>query len=248
MKAMIFAAGLGTRLKPLTDSRPKALVPVAGRPLLQWQIERLKAFGITDIIINVHHFGQQIIDFLKAHSNFGCSILVSDERDELLDTGGGLYKAIEDNHLNEPILAVNVDILSTLDYPTLINEPLDIATLVVSDRKTQRYLCFDEAGELKGWTNIATGALRNIESTDGLRLLAFSGTQVVSPAILPYMAAMGKKVFSLVDLYLTIPHGVRAFVPIDYTMIDVGKLEVLGSDKLQRMVDTVYRTTTTKGH
>ena len=130
MKAMIFAAGLGTRLKPLTDTLPKALVPIAGKTLLQWQIERLKAAGITDIVVNVHHFPDMIINYLRENDNFGCRIAVSDERDMLLETGGGLRKAQsllsrvaipESSNQEDPILICNVDILSNIDLPALIN-------------------------------------------------------------------------------------------------------------------------------
>jgi NDP-sugar pyrophosphorylase family protein len=129
MKAMIFAAGLGTRLKPLTDTLPKALVPLAGKTLLQWQIEKLKSAGITDIVVNVHHFPDQIIDYLRENNNFGCHIQVSDEREMLLETGGGLRKAqallsqpsnTESDNNKEPILVCNVDILSNIDITTLL--------------------------------------------------------------------------------------------------------------------------------
>ena len=171
MKAMIFAAGLGTRLKPLTDTLPKALVPLAGKTLLQWQIERLKAAGITDIVVNVHHFPDMIINYLRENNNFGCRISVSDERDMLLETGGGLRKAKplllevgsrESGNSNEPILICNVDILSNIDIPTLLNayNPDEMGVVVVSERDTQRYLLFDEENRLCGWTNIATGEIR----------------------------------------------------------------------------------------
>ena len=145
MVGMIFAAGLGTRLKPLTDTMPKALVPLADKPLLQWQVEKLHDAGITDIIVNVHHFSDQIIDTVRANNGWGCNITISDERDMLLDTGGGLKKAIRLLMDNEPILACNVDILSNIDIRALIKayEQTGVSQLVVSDRQTQRYLCFD---------------------------------------------------------------------------------------------------------
>ena len=143
MKAMIFAAGLGTRLKPLTDTMPKALVPLVGKPLLQWQVEKLRDAGITDIMVNVHHFPDMIIDTIRRNQGWGCHIEVSDERDELLDTGGGLRKALPLLD-HEPVLACNVDILSNIDIRTLIAryEQTGVSQLVVSDRQTQRYLCF----------------------------------------------------------------------------------------------------------
>ena len=165
---MIFAAGLGTRLKPLTDTMPKALVPLAGKTLLQWQIEKLKAVGITDIVLNVHHFPDQIIDYLRENNYFGCHIQVSDERDMLLETGGGLRKAKsllsvignqKSDYKDEPILACNVDILSNIDIPALLKayNPDEMGVMVVYPRDTQRYLLFDDSSRLCGWTNIATG-------------------------------------------------------------------------------------------
>ena len=170
MKAMIFAAGLGTRLKPLTDTLPKALVPLAGKTLLQWQIEKLKAAGIRDIVVNIHHFPDMIINYLQDNDNFGCNIQVSDERDMLLETGGGLRKAEallgaevqEFRSSEEGILICNVDILSNIDIPTLLQayNPNEMGVVVVSERETQRYLLFNEENRLCGWTNIATGEVR----------------------------------------------------------------------------------------
>ena len=265
MRAMIFAAGLGTRLKPLTDTLPKALVPLAGKTLLQWQIERLKAAGITDIVVNVHHFPDMIINYLRDNDNFGCRIAVSDERDMLLETGGGLRKAKElltssPNSLiaSSPILICNVDILSNIDLPTLLQayNPEEMGVVVVSPRETQRYLLFDETNRLCGWTNIATGEVRpaslvssfNILPPTGeadlqakptyqlqrsdLSPLAFSGMQVLNPRIFDVMdkvvAEKGDK-FSLIDLYLNIAEKeiLRAFIPENYRMMDVGKIAQL---------------------
>ena len=203
---MIFAAGLGTRLKPLTDTMPKALVPLAGKPLLQWQVEKLRDAGITDIIVNVHHFPDQIIDTIRANEGWGCHIVVSDERDELLDTGGGLTRITplrlspQGERVNEPILACNVDILSNIDIPSLIAryEESGISQLVVSDRQTQRYLCFDAHHTLCGWTNIKTGELKG---KDG-RHLAFSGMQILSPEAQGLLKQMPQDKFSLIDFYL----------------------------------------------
>ena len=239
MNAMIFAAGLGTRLKPFTDSHPKALLPLAGKPLLQWQIEQLRAAGITDIVVNVHHFAEQIISYLQAH-DFGCHIRISDERAALLDTGGGLRKAMHEapcGNPNAPWLVCNVDILSTIRLPQFIqsHRPDDLATLVVSQRQTQRYLLFDTAQCLKGWTNITTGEYRpQTLSTDTAiqyQQYAFSGMQIVSPRLLNFMDELSKEKgdkFSLIDLYLAIcehhPEEVlRAYIPADYRMMDVGK-------------------------
>lgn len=244
MNAMIFAAGLGTRLKPFTDSHPKALLPLAGKPLLQWQIEQLRAAGITNIVVNVHHYAEQIIDYLQ-RQEFGCHIRISDERAALLDTGGGLRKAMHEAAAetdDTPWLVCNVDILSNIRLPQFIqsHRPDDLATLVVSQRQTQRYLLFDADQRLKGWTNIATGELRpqtcatpenGINFRPQLHELAFSGMQIVSPRLLCYMDEVAKEKgdkFSLIDLYLSIcehhPEEVlRAYVPADYRMMDVGK-------------------------
>jgi NDP-sugar pyrophosphorylase family protein len=246
MKAMIFAAGLGTRLKPLTDTLPKALVPLAGKPLLQWQIERLKAAGITDIVVNVHHFPDMIINYLHDNDNFGCRIAVSDERDMLLETGGGLRKAEElltsspnSPIASSPILICNVDILSNIDIPTLLNayNPDEMGVVVVSERDTQRYLLFDEENRLCGWTNIATGEVRGEEAIrrggeQVMKKLAFSGMQVLNPRIFDCMDKVveqkGDK-FSLIDLYLSIAEKeiLRAYIPENYRMMDVGKITQL---------------------
>ena len=228
MKAMIFAAGLGTRLKPLTDTMPKALVPLAGKSLLQWQVEKLREAGITDIIVNVHHFPDMIIDAVRAHEGWGCKITISDERDCLLDTGGGLKKAVSEG----PVLACNVDILSNINIPALINAYAQsgVSQLVVSDRQTQRYLCFDEKGTLCGWTNIATGEVRpeNFKfQISNFKLLAFSGMQILSTEALALLDTMPEDKFSLINFYLRTMQRVpfRAYVPANYQMMDVGKID-----------------------
>lgn len=164
MKAMIFAAGLGSRLKPLTDTMPKALVPVAGRPMLEHVILKLKASGFTEIVINIHHFGEQIIDFLKANNDFGLTLHISDERDLLLDTGGGIRKARRFfENSDEPFLVHNVDILSDMNLKELYDFHLrngSVATLLASRRKTSRYLLFDAEQRLCGWINKDTGQVR----------------------------------------------------------------------------------------
>ena len=151
---MIFAAGLGTRLKPLTDTMPKALVPVAGQPLLWHVIQKLKSAGYERIVVNVHHFAQQIIDYLQANNNFGLDIRISDETSGLLETGGGIRKALPLFDQDSPILIHNVDILSNVDLTAL---PTNAPLLVVSQRQTKRYLLFDDDLRLQGWTNIETG-------------------------------------------------------------------------------------------
>ncbi len=252
---MIFAAGLGTRLKPLTDTMPKALVPLNGKTLLQYQIEKLKEAGITEMIINVHHFPEQIADYLSENDNFGCHIELSDETEMLLETGGGLRKAawfFTDSILrtqesiknkatayDEPFLVCNVDILSNIDIPALIaaHRADDIATVVVSERDTQRYLLFDENNRMQGWTNIKTGEVRPADFYEitrrthtgfNLHKLAFSGMQILAPRIFEAMQTFPAK-FSLIDLYVSIcqTESIRAFVPTDYRMMDVGKIDHL---------------------
>ena len=250
MKAMIFAAGLGTRLKPLTDTMPKALVPLAGKPLLEWQVEKLRKAGITDIIVNVHHFPDMIIDTIRQNEGWGAHITISDERDELLDTGGGLRKIHNSQFTihNEPLLACNVDILSNIDLKALIEEYDKLSSqgrdgervsglLVVSERATQRYLCFDEQGMLQGWTNKATGEVKPASlRLDGLRQLAFSGMQVLSPEVLRRLEEMPQTKFSLIDFYLHLVETnqqsspvhrtpLMAYVPSNYRMMDVGKID-----------------------
>ena len=246
MQAMIFAAGLGTRLKPLTDTLPKALVPLAGKTLLQWQVEKLKAAGITDIVVNVHHFPDMIIDYLRQHDYFGCNIQVSDERDMLLETGGGLRKAKElltsspDSPIaSSPILICNVDILSNIDIPTLLQayNPEEMGVVVVSERDTQRYLLFNEENRLCGWTNIATGEVKGEEAIrrlgdEAMKKLAFSGMQVLNPRVFDSMDEVVKQKgdkFSLIDLYLSIAEKeiLRAYIPENYRMMDVGKINQL---------------------
>ncbi len=240
MKAMIFAAGLGTRLKPLTDTMPKALLPIAGKTLLQWQIEKLRNAGIREIVVNVHHFADQIIDYLCLNDNFGCRIVVSDEREQLLETGGGLYKAKEllCDGSKAPVLACNVDILSNIhieDFKKAYSPDM-LGLLVVSPRQTQRYLLFDTGLRLHGWTSIATGEVRpaGLPDADTFRRLAFSGMQILSPVIFENMettiAQKGCK-FSLIDLYLNLcaTQPLYGYIPAGYRMMDVGKIDQLAT-------------------
>ena len=162
-QAMILAAGLGTRLRPLTDTIPKALVPVQGKPLLAHVIERLQAAGYQRIVVNVHHFADQIEQYLRINQNFGLDIAISDERQQLLDTGGGLKKAAPLFDPDEPVLIHNVDILDNVDYEWFYRQhlPEEDAVLLVSRRDTKRYLLFDSAMRLMGWTNIETGEVKS---------------------------------------------------------------------------------------
>ncbi|MBN1462488.1 MAG: nucleotidyltransferase family protein, partial [Paludibacteraceae bacterium] len=164
MKAMLFAAGLGTRLKPLTDTMPKAMVPIAGKPLLEHVIKKLIAAGFNEIIINVHHFSEQIVSFLKANNNFGVRIELSDESDLLLETGGGIKKAAAFFDDGMPFLVHNVDILSDVDLCALYNSHVQqnaMASLLVSKRATSRYLLFNAENNLQGWINEKTGETKS---------------------------------------------------------------------------------------
>ena len=237
---MIFAAGLGTRLKPLTDSIPKALIPIAGKPLLEHVLLKLKAAGFTEIIVNIHHFPELILDFLKSNNNFGIRIEVSDERDLLLDTGGGVRNARWFFDDDKPFLVHNVDILSNLDVRKLVDEHINsgsMATLVVSKRDTFRYLLFNNDNRLCGWINEKTGETKpsGIDNITGYNKLAFAGIQVLSPAIFNLMEN-SNPVFPVMDFYLSIAreHILKGYTPVDFHMMDVGKLDVL--DEAERFV------------
>ena len=233
MKAMIFAAGLGTRLKPLTDHMPKALVPVAGKPMLEHVIRKLIAAGCDEIVINVHHFADQIIDFIKANNNFGITIHISDETDMLLDTGGGIKKA--SSFFNEPFLIHNVDILSNVDLKSLYEYHLtsgNDATLLVSPRKTVRYLLFDEGNQLCGWVNkdtLQTKPEGFVYQPEVQKEYAFSGIHIVSPSLFNYMGENWTGKFPIMDFYLQTCQEAKlgGYAKEDLQLIDIGKPETL---------------------
>ena len=232
-QAMIFAAGLGTRLKPLTDTMPKALVKVDGQPLLWHIVMKLKGAGYERIVVNVHHFAQQIVDYLKAHDNFGLDIRISDESDQLLETGGGIKKALPLFDPTEPILIHNVDILSNLDLNAL---PTDVPLLVVSRRQTKRYLLFDDDMRLQGWTNIETGEVKgpvaNLSPLSSLlsplEKLAFSGIHLFHPSLAHLLSEWPDR-FPIMDFYLKAcaDHVIRGYEATDLRLLDVGKLDTL---------------------
>ena len=228
---MIFAAGLGTRLKPLTDTMPKALVRVGGQPLLWHVIMKLKAAGYERIVVNVHHFAQQIIDYLQTNGNFGLDIRISDETDGLLETGGGIKKALPLFDQESPILIHNVDILSNLDLDALTMTNAPDALLVVSRRQTKRYLLFDDEMLLDGWTNIETGEVKSpypaLDPT-GMRQLAFSGMHVIWPRLFPLFNEMPDR-FGIIDFYLKYCHqcAIIGLEQKDLRLLDVGKLDTL---------------------
>lgn len=224
---MIFAAGLGTRLRPLTDHRPKALVEIGGRTLLEITLRRLHAFNIDEVIVNVHHFADMVLEYLQKNANFGMRIEISRE-DELLDTGGGLKKAawffLEDGN-HEPFLVHNVDVLSAIDFQRMLEFHRDtnaLATLAVQARKTSRPLMFDAAGEFRG------RAPRQGASTRDPRMqaLAFSGVHIISPQFLSMMTEQGA--FSIIETYVRLAaqrEKILAFRADDSYWRDLGKLE-----------------------
>ena len=229
MKAMILAAGLGTRLKPFTDKHPKALVVINGKTLLQRNIEYLARFGIKDVIINVHHFADQIQKTLAKNKGFGSNMTISDESDAVLETGGGLKKAgwfFKDS--DEPFVVINVDVLTDMNLKAMINEYLHlnpIATLAVTTRHTSRYFLFDEMPNLCGWRNEKTGEQKMSREANKFYPKAFSGIHVISPKIFSLIKMEGK--FSMVDVYLELAktYAITAFDHSHTKFIDVGKLE-----------------------
>lgn len=223
---MIFAAGLGTRLKPLTDTMPKALVRVGEKPLLWHVLMKLRAAGIERIVINVHHFAQQIVDYIGANQSFGLDIRFSDETGGLLETGGGIKKALPLFNPSEPILIHNVDILSNLDLSAL---PLDAPLLVVSRRQTKRYLQFDDSMRLVGWKNVETGEVKGREADS----LAFSGIHVFHPSLAPLLADWPDR-FPIMDFYLKAcsDHLIRGYEAPNLRLLDVGKLDTLEAAEL----------------
>ena len=236
MKAMIFAAGLGTRLRPLTDNMPKAMVPVDGKPMLQRVIENISRHGFTDIIVNIHHFGDQIIDFLKANNNFGLNIAISDERGLLLDTGGGILSAKEFLNEGEPFLVHNADILTTLDLGAMYKHHCESnadATLLVKSRKTERYLLFDNDNKLQGWINKKTGETRPNGFSIGdynYQEMAFGGVHIISPSIFNALEDYSTEPkFSIIPFYIDKCQElhIQGYNPNGYEWFDIGKPETL---------------------
>lgn len=232
MKAMIFAAGMGTRLKPLTNTMPKALVPVSGRPLLQILLDRLYAAGFDSAVINVHHFAQQIIDYVQNNPQ-PMQISISDESAMLLETGGGIRHAMRFFNDGQPFLVHNVDILHNADLKAFYENCAHTAdaTLLVSPRDTQRYLLIDDEDRLVGWTNIKTGQIKSPYqdlNPDQYRKMAFSGIHIFSPQLIPLMYTWPEK-FSIIDFYLAICHRftIKVCVKEDLKLVDVGKLDTL---------------------
>ena len=238
-QAMILAAGLGTRLKPLTDTMPKALVPVGGKPLLEWNIRKLQAQGYDRFVINIHHFAQQIRDYV-AQQDYAPLVHFSDETSQLLETGGGLKHAQDLFSDEEPILIHNVDILDNVDYGWFARQHQadEDAVLLVSQRKTKRYLLFDNAMHLMGWKNIETGEIKSpyeyvrrtglSQHGEPLNMFAFSGIHSFSPRLFPLMDRFPDR-FSIIDFYLSVCHRshIVGLVKPDLNVLDVGKLDSL---------------------
>jgi len=238
MKAMILAAGLGTRLRPLTDDRPKALVEIGGRTLLEITLSRLRQFGVRQVIINVHHFADMLVEYLKAHNDFEMQIQVSRE-DFLLDTGGGLKKAawffLEDpSRRDEPFILHNVDVISTIDLARMVqfhNERKAMATLAVQARETSRYLLFDEQLRLGGRLSSPNQQAEFVRTSPHLQMqaLAFSGIHVISPRLLSMISEDGS--FSIVTSYLRLAEQGKQIIGFradEYYWRDLGRPESVG--------------------
>lgn len=233
MNAMILAAGLGTRLKPFTDKHPKALAPVAGKSVLQHNVEYLQRYGITDVIVNVHHFADQITAVIKENRGWGSNITISDESDLVLETGGGLKKAAHFLSRTQDCLVMNVDVLTDMPLDELIrhhehNQP--IATLATTIRQTSRYLLFNDMDRLCGWRNEATGCQKiPVTLTDSSNLFkrAFSGIHIISRQLFKHLNMEGK--FSMIDVYLGLcPYEtVLSFDHSGTWLIDIGTPEKL---------------------
>lgn len=245
MKVMILAAGQGTRLKPMTDTMPKALVPIKGIPMLEHVILKVKAEGFTHIVINIHHFGEQIIDFLKSKNNFGLTIDISDERSCLLNTGGGIKQAKcfldgKDDG-DEPFLVHNVDIFSNVSLREMYRAHVEskaFSTLLVNRRQSSRQLLFDASGQLCGWQNRETGEVKSpLQGFDASKYseYAFGGIYVVSPKVFPLMEGWSGK-FSIIDFYLSVcsNESIRLYTKEGIKLIDAGKVEEL--EEIERFI------------
>lgn len=227
---MIFAAGLGTRLRPLTNDRPKALVEIGGHPLLYWAIHRLRSAGYTSLVINIHHFADRMMDYL-ASQDWGVEVLISDEREQVLETGGGLKKARELLQTDAPILIHNVDVLSEVDLGDMRQRHLEsgaLATLAMKDRPSSRNLLFDAQHQLCAWRHNRSGELRMAREPEGaLTALAFSGIHLIEPRLLDLLSETGK--FSIIDSYLRLAASerIQAYRHDEQWWLDVGKPEAL---------------------
>lgn len=232
MRAMIFAAGLGTRFKPWTDQHPKALAPVNGKTLLQRNVEYFQRYGITEIVINVHHFADQIIEAVEIADGWGSNIRISDEREAVLETGGGLLKARPLLETDKPFLSINADVLTDLDLNKLLafhRQQDALISFGVTDRRTSRYFLFDENNRLCGWENTKTGERRISIDKPDLKQLAYSCVVVYEPRVFGLIRQSGK--FSIVDTYLDLAaeNRIMAFNHSGDRFVDVGKPESIAT-------------------
>ena len=230
MQAMILAAGLGTRLKPFTDFHPKALAPVHGKPILQWNIEYLYRYGVRDFVINVHHFAEQIITFVENLNKPDCTFTISDEREAVLETGGGLKKAQGLFKRDASFILMNADILTDmpLDEFMLFHEQHDaLVSLAVSDRKSSRCFLFNAEKQLCGWRNRESGETKFSRNEADLQEMAFSGLHLIHPDFFPLLTQEGK--FSIVETYLNASktQKIFGFDHSGYKLLDIGKPESL---------------------
>lgn len=256
MKALVFAAGLGTRLRPFTCKHPKALVEVAGKPMLRHVIDRLTNAGVDEIVVNVHHFADQIINYLRREeSEIPARIHISDESDRLLDTGGGILKARKWLDNGTPFIVHNADILCDTDLYSMVAQHISKdadATLLVADRETSRKLLFDADGRMRGWINLSTGEtkfapeLADKPEVSALTQLAFGGIHVLSPSVFPLLEEYAKadNKFSIVPFYIYNTHAlnIRAFAPThgSYMWMDIGKPESLEKARIMMEASNTY--------
>lgn len=248
MNALIFAAGLGTRLGTFTENTPKALVEVCGKPMLEHQLLHLKSAGADVVVINVHHYADKIVEFIRRNNSFGMDIRISDESDLLLDTGGGLRKALPLFGNDKPVLLHNADIFSSLDLAELYRRHQnsgDDVTMVVADRDTTRKLCFDECGNLKGWRNSADGKVRSafedFNFTD-CKPFAFQGIHVVSQRVMEYLEKVDEKKFGITGFYIDYANRLKISAVEDHNpsdWVDAGKPEML--EKAAAIVTAFYQ-------
>lgn len=238
MKAMIFAAGLGTRLRPLTDSRPKALVEVAGRPMLDRVMEHLAECGVESVVVNVHHFAPLIEKYIASHTTYGMDVTVSDETDLLLDTGGGIKKAAPLLAGDDPVIIHNADILTDIDLRAMVRRHVETgadATLLTAPRRSSRYLAFDADDRLRGWTNVKTGEVKPAGADLAtMSLEAFGGVHVISPSLLGRISAYSDNpVFSIIPFYVDNAADCRFMSyspsPDSYLWHDIGSIDKLAA-------------------
>ena len=230
-KAIIFSAGLGTRFKPFTDRHPKALAIVNGKSLLQRNIEYLQQYNISEVIVNIHHFPEQIIQVINANNGWGSNIIISDERDEVLETGGGLLKAKPLLNGTDPFLSLNVDVLTDLninDLAAFHAQQKSLVSFGVTERKTSRNILLDADGRMCGWQNITTGEEKIIIKKEIIKPFAYSCVVVYEPEIFSLITQQGK--FSIMDTYLDLcaDHTISGYNHTGDRWIDVGKPESVG--------------------